>query len=165
MNYPYDGECQASCARAALFFSSRRDASRPCATECEPLARAPPNCHASVNRRRALTRRSDAHTVATVLGTCFGAQKFEIPLTESGQPTPQWQLHLPRCCNSRAGAGICGILKPSRKQVIPNLERTTIALSFYSAFTTDNALAGRHAAMLLIHTSAPQDLTCYCHTE
>ena len=30
--------------------------------------------------------------------------------------------------------------------MIPNLERTTIALSFYSTFTTDNAPAGRHAA-------------------
>ncbi len=79
-NYPYGGECQASCARAALFDSSRRDASRPCAAECEPLARAPTNCRASVNRRRALTRRSDARTMATVLGTCFSVRKFEIPL-------------------------------------------------------------------------------------
>jgi hypothetical protein len=49
--------------------------------------------------------------------------------------------------------------------VIPNVERTTIALSFYSAFTADNAPAGRHAAMLLIHTSAPQDWKGYCHTD
>ena len=80
LNYPYDEECQASCARAALFDSSRRDASQPCATECESLARGPTNCHASVNRRRALTRRFDAHAMATVLGTCFSAQKIEIPL-------------------------------------------------------------------------------------
>ena len=85
-------------------------------------------------------------------------------MTESAQPTLRWQLHLPRCCNSRAGVRIRGIFKPNRKHAIPNLERTTIALSFYIAFTADNAPAGRHAAMLLIHTSAPQDWKCYCHT-
>ena len=75
---PYDGE-RPSCARAALFDSSRRDASRPCAAECEPLARAPANCHAVVNRRRALTRRSDAHTLVTVVGTCFSTQSLKYP--------------------------------------------------------------------------------------
>ena len=94
MKYPCDGEprllvrallCSARQAatrraRAALFDSSRRGASRSFAAECEPLARAPTNCHASVHRRRALPRRPDAHTVATLLGTCSSAQKFEIPL-------------------------------------------------------------------------------------
>ena len=57
------------------------------------------------------------------------------------------------------------ILNSNWKHVIRNLERTTITLSFYSAFTADNAPVGRLAAMLLIHTSAPQDWKCSCHTE
>ena len=52
------------------------------------------------------------------------------------------------------GARIRALLKPNQKHVIPNLERTTIAPSLYSTFTTDNAPAGRHAAMLLIHICA-----------
>ena len=154
------------CARAALFDSSRHDASRPCAAECEPSARSPTNCRASVNRRRALTRRSDAHTMAIVLGTCFSAQKFEIPLwRECATDAPMTASSASLLQLARAGARIRGILKPNRTHVIPNLERTTVALSIHSAFTTDNAPAGRHAAMLLIHTSAPQDWKCYCHTE
>ena len=53
---------------------------RPCVAKCEPLARGRTNCHADVSRRRALTRRSDAQAVVTVLGTLFGAQKIERPL-------------------------------------------------------------------------------------
>ena len=80
MNYPYDGDCQASCARAALFDSSRRDASRPCAAECEPSAHGPTNCRADFSRRRACTLGPAAQTMVTVLGTRFGVQNYEIPL-------------------------------------------------------------------------------------
>ena len=80
MQYPCDGECQVSGARAALFDSQRRDASQPSAAECEPLAHEPTNCHASVSRRRALTLGSAAQTMVTVLGTRFGAQYYAIPV-------------------------------------------------------------------------------------
>ena len=61
-------------------------------------------------------------------------------MTKSVQPTLRWQLHLLRCCNSLAGVRIRTILKPSRKQMIPNLKRITIARSFYSAFIIDNRM-------------------------
>ena len=69
-----------SCARAALFDSSRRDAPRPCAAEREPLVHGPTNCHADVSRRRVLARRSDAQTIGTVLRTCLGTRKVELHL-------------------------------------------------------------------------------------
>ena len=76
MKYQCDGDCQVSGARAALFDSSRRDASRPCAAECKPLAHDPTNCRADFSRRRALTLGSAAPAVVTVLGTCFDTPKI-----------------------------------------------------------------------------------------
>ena len=69
-----------SCARAALFGSPRRDASRPCAAEREPLAHGPTNCRAYFCRRRAFALGSAALTMVPVLGTRVGAQNYEIPL-------------------------------------------------------------------------------------
>ena len=68
-----------SCARTALVGSSLRDASQPCVAKCRPLARGQTTCHANVSRRRALTRRSDAHTLVTVVGTCFSTQSLKYP--------------------------------------------------------------------------------------
>ena len=65
-----DGECQVVGARAALFDSSRRDASPPCAAEYASLAQAHTNCRADFGRRRTLTLGSAARTIAIVLGTC-----------------------------------------------------------------------------------------------
>ena len=81
MERPCDRECQVLGARADLFDASRRDAPRPCATECAPLARDPTNCRADVSHGRALMRRPDAQTMVTVLGTHFGTQNFERPMS------------------------------------------------------------------------------------
>ena len=67
-------------------------------------------------------------------------------VTESVQPTPCWQQHLLRRGSSRAGARIRGLLKPNRKQVVHNLERATIASSFYDALALDTACADRQTA-------------------
>ena len=50
-------------ARAALFESPRRDASRPYAFEGESVARGSANCNADVSRRRALKRSFDAQAM------------------------------------------------------------------------------------------------------
>ena len=78
MKCPCDGECQGSGGRAALFDSARRDASRHCAAACAPLAHDPTHCRADVSRRRACTLSPAAQTMVTVLGTCFGAQNYEM---------------------------------------------------------------------------------------
>ena len=79
MKYPCDGECQVSGAHAALFDWSRREASRPCAAGCEPLAHDHKNCPADFSRRRALTLGSAAQPLVPALGTHFGTPNYEIP--------------------------------------------------------------------------------------
>ena len=91
-------------------------------------------------RARCFVRPATPRSVAALCGRVrtFGARPRELPRG--------CQLHLLRCCNSR----IIRILRPNQKQMLSNLKRITIALSFYCAFTTDCAHAGRQAAMLLI---------------
>ena len=109
-----------SCARAALFDPSHREASRPCAAECEPLAHDPTNCGADSSRRRALALGTAAQTMVAVLGTRFGAQNYEIPL----------RRRMPRClvrallCSARHSAMRRGIVWPS---VNPGRAATRIA--------------------------------------
>ena len=89
MERPCDRECQVLGARADLFDASRRDAPRPCATECAPLARDPTNCRADVSHGRALMRRPDAQTMVTASGTHFGTPNVERPMSYRA-----WQCHL-----------------------------------------------------------------------
>ena len=133
-------------ARAALFDSSRRGASRSFAAECEPLAR--------TQRIATQVFTVDARSRGGLMRTqwqpfwehvsvhknlkypCGGECATDAPMAASSASLLQLAC----------GARIRGILKPNQKHVIPNLERTTITPSLSSTFTTDNAPAGRHAA-------------------